>query len=121
MTDAPVPLVLDLWALGHSASQIAQMVGLPSHKVVSRIVAQARAIGDPRAVFHCGENGRLLGRPGRTGLTASKRGHRAAGKEVVTRLPTPCKRGHGRTESGPCMTCKRFSDRLRYDAIKGLR
>lgn len=122
---APVPLVLTLWALGHSASQVAQMVGLPSHKAVTRIIAQARAIGDPRAVIHCGENGRLLGRPGRDGRKVSKRGHKVAGKEVVTLLPKPtipmCKRGHERTERGPCMICKRFSDRLRYDAIKGLR
>lgn len=48
----PIPLVLDLWALGHSQKQIAEMVGLPNRKHVERIVANARKIGDPRAVRH---------------------------------------------------------------------
>jgi hypothetical protein len=124
VTDAPIPLVLQLWSIGHSASQIAEMVGLPSHKAVTRIIAQAREIGDPRAILHCGANGRLLGRPGRTGRKASKYGHKVAGKEVVTLLPKPtipvCRRGHERTERGECKTCKRMTDRLRYRAMRGL-
>lgn len=52
MNGTPIPLVLDLWSLGHSAGQIAKMVGLPNRKRVERIVANARKIGDPRAVRH---------------------------------------------------------------------
>lgn len=58
----PVMGVLDLWSLGHTASQIAKMLGLPSHKLVTKIVAQAREIGDPRAVIHAYPDGRPVGR-----------------------------------------------------------
>jgi hypothetical protein len=70
----PVPLILDLWSLGHSASQIAEMVGLPNHRQVTRIIRDARSIGDKRAVLHKYSHGdRLIGRPGRDGAIARRR------------------------------------------------
>jgi hypothetical protein len=112
MADSPVPLILDLWSLGHSAGDIAKRLAIASgHKGVTRIVAQARSIGDKRAVLHCGANGRLLGRPGRTGRKVSKYGHKVAGKEVAELLQKPtipvCKRGHERTEPGECWPARR--------------
>jgi hypothetical protein len=65
MKAAPIPLVLDLWSLGHSASQIAEMLGFPNGRQVTKIVAKARSIGDRRAVLHVAANNRLIGRPGR--------------------------------------------------------
>jgi hypothetical protein len=127
MTDGPVPipLVLDLWSLGHSAGDIAQRLAVPGgHKGVTRIVAHARELGDPRAVLHCGENGRLLGRPGRDGTTIRRGAKTVKKKEAVILLPKPtiprCKRGHERTERGECRACKKITDGLRYRAIKGL-
>jgi hypothetical protein len=79
----PVPLILDLWSLGHSASDIAERVGLPNGKHVTRIIADARSIGDPRAVLHKHpSNDRLIGRPGRSGTIARKR-VKIGGLEVV--------------------------------------
>lgn len=57
----PIPLILDLWSLGHSANHIADAVGLPNHKHVARIVEHARAIGDVRAVYHA-HGTRILGK-----------------------------------------------------------
>jgi len=79
----PVPLILDLWSLGHSASDIAARVGLPNGKHVTRIVHDARLIGDPRAVLHKHpRTERLIGRPGRTGIIARRRS-KIDGIEVV--------------------------------------
>jgi hypothetical protein len=61
----PIPLTLDLWALGHSAREVADMVGFPNGKHVTRIVQYARSIGDKRAVLHVSSTGRMIGRPGR--------------------------------------------------------
>ena len=120
----PVPLVLDLWSLGHSAGDISNRIGIP-RKRVTFIVAEARSIGDPRAVLHCGQNGRLLGRPGRDGTTIRRGAKTVKRKEVAMLLPKPtipvCKRGHEREERGECWPCKKIRDNLRYRAIKGLR
>lgn len=123
MKDAPIPLTLDLWALGHSAGQIAEMLGYPNFRHVARIVANARKIGDPRAVLHCGENGRLLGRPGRDGTKLRRGAKGVKRKEVVMLIPKRapiCRRGHEKTER-VCRVCQKMTDRLRYQAIKGLR
>lgn len=82
----PIPLALDLWALGHSQSQIAKMLGLPNRKHVERIIANARKIGDPRAVRHA-VGTRILGK----GIHHTKRftnGRRQkhAGFEIVPLL-----------------------------------
>lgn len=58
--------VLDLWAKGYTAAAIAGMVPGCKRKAVDVIVAQARSIGDPRAVLHCyplkrGQPTRLVG------------------------------------------------------------
>lgn len=82
---APVPLLLDLWATGLSASNIAGKLGVPARSV-SLVVEQARDIGDPRAVHHLGRNARPLGRP--TALDA----------EAVPAIgKVRCKYGHLRT------------------------
>jgi hypothetical protein len=59
----PVPAVLDLWCLGHSAGWIGAALDLHPKKV-TKIVAQARRVGDQRAVLHADKNGRLIGRAG---------------------------------------------------------
>ena len=61
MKDAPIPITLDLWALGHSAEQIAEALGYPNGKHVTRIVEKARSLGDPRAVYHA-QGTRILGK-----------------------------------------------------------
>lgn len=61
MKDAPIPLTLDLWALGHSAKQIAEALGYPNSKHVTRIVENARSIGDLRACYHA-HGTRILGK-----------------------------------------------------------
>jgi hypothetical protein len=87
----PVPLILDLWSLGHSASDIAARVGLPNGKHVTRIVHDARLIGDPRAVLHMHpRTERLIGRPGRTGIIARRRS-KIDGIEVVPAIDTRMK------------------------------
>lgn len=135
MTDAPILLVLTLWSLGHSASDVAARTGLPSHKAVTRVVAQGRMIHDPRAVLHCGANGRLLGRPGRDGTTI-RRGAKTVGRREVVMLiskaapkPEPksrkkaiCSRGHARAPdnvgaNGGCLACKRLARRLKEGRI----
>jgi hypothetical protein len=65
MKNAPILTVLDLWSLGHSAAEVADMLGFPNGKHVTRIVEKARSIGDKRAVLHVSSTGRMLGRPGR--------------------------------------------------------
>lgn len=120
MTDSPVPLVLDLWSLGHSASDIAERLAVPGgRKGVTRIVAHARSIGDPRAVLHCAPNGRLLGRPGRDGTTIRRGAKTVKGKETVILLGKPiCDRGHARPLRGTCRQCQAITRRLQYLASK---
>lgn len=117
----PVPLVLDLWALGHSQKQIAEMVGLPNRKHVERIVANARRLGDKRAVRHS-TAGRIMGKA----IPFQKRVHgrhkTVDGVEVVPALGKPlCRRGHPRTpdnlkKSGCCKICAAETTSLRYYA-----
>ncbi len=57
----PIPQVLELWSRGYAASEIAEVLAMPSHKCVTRIIANARLIKDPRAVLHVYGNGRAVG------------------------------------------------------------
>ena len=113
MTDAPIPLVMDLWALGHSQKQIAEMVGLPNRKWVERIVAKARSIGDRRAVRHA-TGSRILGKgiPRQKRLMARKQ-RALDGFEIVPVIyKATCVNGHPRlanvTPYGSCLTCRRM-------------
>lgn len=90
MKNAPIPLTLQLWSLGHSASDVAAKLGFPNHKHVTRIVAHARSIGDKRAVLHVARNGYLIGRPGRMALPPVAIPVPALGKPL-------CRNGHLRT------------------------
>lgn len=112
MKNAPILTTLDLWALGHSASQIAEMLGFPNHKHVTRIVERARSIGDTRAVLHKAKNGRLIGRPARMMPPPLA--------NVVPALPQKplCPRGHEK-ENGRCRICNMIRLQLRRD--RGLR
>lgn len=112
MKRAPIIAALDLWSIGHSAGEIARMLGFPNHKHVTRIVAQARKIRDPRAVLHAAKNGRLIGRAG----------HRlvlAAVEVVPSSTALACKAGHPQIaanvirRSGHCRLCKRLRERRR--------
>lgn len=106
MKNAPILPTLDLWALGHSASQIAEMLGFPNAKQVTRIVEKARSIGDKRAVLHS-TGGKLIGRPAHMAVPPLA--------NVVPALPrkTHCPQGHARTpdnltKSGYCRICDRM-------------
>ena len=57
---AKVPQILDLWEAGYSATTIAIRLSV-QRKQVTAVVAQARSIGDPRAVLHRYPSGRLVG------------------------------------------------------------
>lgn len=115
MKDVPIPLVLDLWSLGHSAGDIAERLGLPNHRHVSRIVQLARAIGDKRAVLHHAKDGRLIGRPGRTGKRVRKNAKSIGGVEATLLIGrTMCRRGHTRTPDNigsdwHCLACQRLA------------
>jgi hypothetical protein len=123
----PIPLVLDMWSLGHSAGDIAKRLAIPGgHKGVTRIVEHARELGDKRAVLHCGASGRLLGRPGRDGTKIRRGAKTVHGKEVAMLIPKPppavCKYGHDRrgTKSGQrCRECHRLVMAARRAAKKG--
>ena len=113
MTDAPVLLVLNLWSLGHSQGQIAAMVGLSSRKVVERIVAKARSIGDRRAVRHA-TGSRILGKsiPHTKRLLARKQ-RALDGIEIVPIIHKAlCVHGHPRLNNVDrqhhCLTCQRM-------------
>lgn len=108
MKHVPIPLVLDLWALGHSASDVARKVGLPNHKHVTRIVERARSINDPRAVLHAAKNGRLIGRPGRMAAPPFA-------EIVPSSRALACRIGHPQTAKnvgaqGKCLECNRIRD-----------
>lgn len=105
MKGAPIPLALDLWSLGHSGTAIARMLGFPNRRHVERIVAQARALRDKRAVLHVAGNGYLVGRPGRM-------------ERPPVAIPVPligkpqCVRGHARIPENlgfadQCLLCRR--------------
>lgn len=61
MRDAPITLTLQLWSLGHCADDIAEKLGFPNAKHITRIISQARRLRDPRAVLHCYPTGRVVG------------------------------------------------------------
>lgn len=110
-----VPLVLDLWAYGCSASAIAHVLGLSSAKVVTRIVQQARLIGDPRAAVHWFQDGRPAGRPGRIRTLAQVPGIKSV---QLVKNRTLCHRGHRRTKRSTRMRSNgklecRICDRIR--------
>jgi hypothetical protein len=112
MKQAPILTALDLWSLGHSARQIAEMLGFPNGAHVTRIVAHAREIGDKRATLHVAGTGRLIGRPGRMAVPPVAIPVPAIGK-------LRCVRGHARTpdnvyaSNGMCKACQRDKDRGR--------
>ena len=115
MKGAPIPLVLDLWALGHSQGQIAAMVGFPNRRHVERIISHARTIGDPRAVRHA-TGDRVLGKRITDRVPRAKK--RIDGFVVVPALGKPlCLRGHARTPENlrgdRCRICE--------NALAGLR
>lgn len=113
MKDAPIPPVLDLWSLGHSATDICAKLGFPNRRHVERIIERARSIRDPRAVYHVAGD-RILG----TGIPKSKRYLRGFQTEydgvlLVERiLKRVCPRGHMRLPQnvdaqGHCIQCER--------------
>lgn len=108
MKNAPIPLTLELWACGFSASQIAEKLGYPNHKHVARIVERARSINDPRAVLHAAKNGRLIGRPGRMASPPFA-------EIVPSSRALACRIGHPQTAKnvgaqGKCLECNRIRD-----------
>jgi len=112
MRDAPIPLIMNLWALGHSQGQIATMVGASSRKVIERIIAKARSIGDRRAVRHA-NGSRVLGKaiPREKRLLGRKK-RVLDGIEVVPIIhKATCIHGHPRLgnvdRGGHCLTCWR--------------
>lgn len=132
MKNAPIITALDLWSLGHSASEIADMLGFPNFRHVARIVANARSIADPRAALHMASTGRLIGRAGHMGLPPSaERVPSIAALEIDARpKPKPrkrsrykrkitkkqCVRGHPRNRQtvdgfGHCLACPRSPPR----------
>lgn len=106
-TPDPVLAILDLWSLGHSAGDIARRMGLPNHKRVTRIVAQARAIRDRRAVLHRAKGGRLLGRF-KHNMELIERWPEI---EIVDSLTYAC--GHVYLGDGRCRQCVALRDRGR--------
>lgn len=116
MKDAPIIPTLDLWSLGHSAREIAEMLGFPDHKHVTRIVERARSIGDRRAVLHASTSGRLIGRAGHM------RQPPLANVVPALRALT-CKRGHPRTrknlKGGRCRECINAAARAARAAKRG--
>jgi len=120
----PVPLVLDLWALGHSAGDIVGRLDLPNVKHVERVVRNARSIRDPRAVLHADSNGRLIGRAAYSSVLAAVE---VVPSIVALRLPVEkgspgrpvsliCKNGHpraGNVIDRSCKTCRQLRDKDR--------
>lgn len=119
MKNAPIIAALDLWSLGHSASQIAEMLGFPNHRQVSLIVERARSIGDKRAVLHAAANKRLIGRPGRMIVPPVANVVPALGKPI-------CAHGHPRTPENVtdlhrCRECHRIRGRAAYERARRTR
>lgn len=108
MSRAPVPLVLQLWSLGHSGSDIGRRLGV-SRRTISMIIEQARDIGDRRSVVHLGKNGQPLGRARSILLDFPD-------IELVPAIPVShCRRGHPRnakTVDGKsnCRLCRQIRD-----------
>jgi len=106
----PVTALLTLWSLGHSAGQVAGMLGI-TRGAVYRTVEKARTIGDKRAVLHYGRNGQPIGNPISMALAAFPE------IEVVPAIPKlKCVRGHLRTAEtvtklGLCRECARIRKR----------
>lgn len=113
--NVPVPAILTLWSLGHSATDIAKRLGIRKSRTVSLIVEQARDIGDPRAVLHVGKNGRPVGRPNKA---------LDPGVEVVPAIPaSKCCRGHLKTadsidRQGNCRKCRQRTCRRGHRLTK---
>jgi hypothetical protein len=114
--NAPILATIELWSLGHSASDIAERLGFPNHRHVARIIAHARSIGDPRAALHCGKSGKPLGRAGR-GWEPPRRGRktpRYAAELIPSIRALVCQRGHAQTArtiaaNGYCLECRRMA------------
>lgn len=116
MKNAPIPLTLDLWSLGHSGADIAEKLGYPDEKHIARIIEHAREIGDPRAVYHFHRD-RILGK----GIPWKRREKgryqtKFRGFALVQLLHPQvrefCKYGHSRADTPPrrqCRTCARLS------------
>lgn len=89
--------VLNLWAKGHTAAAIAAMVPGCKRKAVDVIVAQARSIGDPRAVLHC--------YPRKKGEPTRLVGNNARGRAVMLSTPhikiVPLREPHPHKKAGP--------------------
>lgn len=117
----PVPLVLDLYSLGHSAKDVAEKLGLPNGRHVARIVAHARSIADPRAVYHVDRTGRLLGK----GIAPAERKIGRRQKEfrgflivpVISLTRPACRNGHQRPSGTPCRVCQN-EGRIRRNAAR---
>ena len=111
MKDAPISLTLDLWSLGSSATDIVRKLGFPNRRHVERIIAAARAAGDPRAVYHQ-SGGRIMGTGIKPSRRRAKRVHQ--GVQIVERIgKTVCSHGHLRTpysvdEHHRCIQCRRL-------------
>lgn len=112
----PIPLILDLWAYGCSASAIAGVLGLKNAKHVTRVIDHARSIGDPRAVVHAFKDGRSAGRQARA--EALKPAFRAV---VLIQNRYICRNGHRLTKANSrlrsngmrsCRVCIRKNSRL---------
>lgn len=115
MKEAPIIPTLELWAQGYSARDVAAMLGYPNGRQVALIVAQARSIGDKRAVYHF-TRGRIIGK----GVPFEKRRVRRNQKTfdgfalVPLKKAIACKRGHPRNDltvykDGRCKECKRLA------------
>lgn len=107
-----IPVLLDLWSLGHSAGQIAGMLGISRGKVY-RTVEQARDIGDPRATLHVGANGLPIGN-GRRGRVVLLEFPDVELVPAIRKLK--CVRGHPRTpdivtKNSLCRECDRIRKR----------
>lgn len=104
----PVPLILNLWSLGHGAGDVSRRLGV-HRRAVEKIVHQARQVGDPRAAVHVGRNGQPIGRPD-LGLTLLALDPEV---ELVPFIPAQhCKHGHLKTPEnvdryGNCRVCRR--------------
>ena len=107
-----ISALLDLWSLGHSAGQVAGMLGISRWKVYAT-VEQARDIGDPRATLHVGANGRPIGN-GRRGMVVILEFPDVEVVPAIRKLK--CVRGHPRTpenvtKKSLCRVCAKLRKR----------